>query len=77
VTATEVVDRVTRELEERMWPEDDVTAVQLALTEAVANAIRHGCRGDITERVQCSMVCVGGFARPSSIWTASFRRYST
>ena len=52
-----VLDRVTRMLEKREWPEDDVTAVQLALTEAVANAIRHGCRGDITKRVQCSVGC--------------------
>lgn len=52
-----VVDRVTGMLEKREWPEDDVTAVQLALTEAVANAIRHGCRGDITKHVQCSVGC--------------------
>lgn len=52
-----VVDGVTRELEERKWRDEDVTAVQLALTEAVANAIRHGCRGDITKRVECSVDC--------------------
>jgi serine/threonine-protein kinase RsbW len=52
-----VVDSVTRELEDRKWREEDVTAVQLALTEAVANAIRHGCRGDITKRVECSVAC--------------------
>jgi serine/threonine-protein kinase RsbW len=52
-----VVDRVTQELEGRKWGDDDVTAVQVALTEAVANAIRHGCRGDITKRVQCSVGC--------------------
>src|SRR5512134_1761714 len=52
-----VVDGVTRELEARTWREDDITAVQLALTEAVANAIRHGCRGDMTKRVECSAGC--------------------
>jgi serine/threonine-protein kinase RsbW len=52
-----VLDRVTRMLEKREWPEDDVTAVQLALTEAVANAIRHGCRGDRSKSVQCSVGC--------------------
>ena len=52
-----VADRVARELEERKWRENDVTAVQLALIEALANAIRHGCRGDITKRVQCSVGC--------------------
>ena len=51
-----VVDRVTRELEERWWRDDDVTAVQLALTEAMANAIRHGCHGDASKQVQCSLV---------------------
>jgi serine/threonine-protein kinase RsbW len=50
-----VVDRVTRQLEERRWQEDGVTAVQLALSEALANAIRHGCRNDVTKIVQCSM----------------------
>lgn len=52
-----VVDRITLELEERGWRTDDVTAVQLALIEAVANAIRHGCRGDITKHVECSVGC--------------------
>lgn len=52
-----VVDRVTRMLEKRDWPENDVTAVELALTEALANAIRHGCGGDITKPVQCSVSC--------------------
>ena len=52
-----VVDRVVRELEERMWHADDVMAIQLALTEAVANAIRHGCGGDLHKRVECSIGC--------------------
>jgi serine/threonine-protein kinase RsbW len=50
-----VVDRVAQELGERQWREDDVFAVQMALTEAVANAIRHGCGGDISKRVECSV----------------------
>jgi serine/threonine-protein kinase RsbW len=52
-----VLDRVTKMLEKRDWPENDVTAVELALTEALANAIRHGCGGDITKPVQCSVTC--------------------
>jgi serine/threonine-protein kinase RsbW len=52
-----VVDRVTRMLEEREWLEEDVTAVQLALTEAVANAIHHGCRDDVSKHVHCSVGC--------------------
>ena len=30
-------------------------AIELALQEAVANAIRHGCRGDATKQLQCSV----------------------
>ena len=30
-------------------------AIELALQEAVANAIRHGCRGDVTKKLQCSV----------------------
>lgn len=52
-----VLDRVTGMLKTREWPEDDVRAVQLALNEAVANAIRHGCRNDISKRVECSVGC--------------------
>ena len=44
-------------LEQRRWPNDDVLAVQLALQEAVANAIRHGCRGDVSKQVQCCVSC--------------------
>lgn len=52
-----VTDGVTHVLEEKGWPEDDVMAVELALQEAVANAIRHGCRGDQTKQLQCSVSC--------------------
>jgi serine/threonine-protein kinase RsbW len=30
-------------------------AVELALQEALANAIRHGCRGDASKDLQCSV----------------------
>jgi serine/threonine-protein kinase RsbW len=52
-----MVDGVTRELEARKWRDDDLASVQLAVTEAVANAIRHGCRGDVTRNVECSVGC--------------------
>ena len=52
-----VTDGVTHVLEEKGWPEEDVMAVELALQEAVANAIRHGCRGDQTKELQCSVSC--------------------
>ena len=52
-----VTDGVVEMLEEKRWPEKDVMAVQLALQEALANAIRHGCRGDVTKHVRCSVSC--------------------
>lgn len=50
-----VTDGVVEVLEERRWPEEDVQAVELALQEALANAIRHGCGGDASKHVQCSV----------------------
>jgi anti-sigma regulatory factor (Ser/Thr protein kinase) len=52
-----LTDGVTQVLEEKGWPEADVMAVELALQEAVANAIRHGCDGDATKQLQCSVAC--------------------
>ena len=52
-----VTDGVVELLEEKYWPVDDVTAVQLALQEAIANAIRHGCRGDVSKHVRCCVSC--------------------
>lgn len=49
-----VTDAVRQALEQRQWPQDDVDAVDLALREALANAIRHGCRGDVTQYVRCA-----------------------
>ena len=52
-----VTDGVVELLEERAWAKEDVLAIQLALQEAVANAIRHGCRGDASKQVRCSVSC--------------------
>jgi anti-sigma regulatory factor (Ser/Thr protein kinase) len=35
------------------WPEADVMRVELALMEALANAIRHGCKDDPSKQLQC------------------------
>lgn len=48
-----VTEGVAHVLAERNWRQDDVVAVELALREALANAIRHGCRDDVTQYVQC------------------------
>ena len=52
-----LTDGVVKVLEEKHWPESDVMAVELALQEAVANAIRHGCKGDRTKQLQCAVTC--------------------
>jgi anti-sigma regulatory factor (Ser/Thr protein kinase) len=52
-----LTDGVTQVLQEKHWNEKDVMAVELALQEAVANAIRHGCGGDTTKELQCSVTC--------------------
>lgn len=52
-----VTDGVVAIMEEQHWPREDVAAVQLALQEALANAVRHGCGGDRSRYVRCSVVC--------------------
>jgi anti-sigma regulatory factor (Ser/Thr protein kinase) len=52
-----VTDGVVQVLREKHWPEQDVMAVELALQEAVANAIRHGCKGDRSKHLECAVVC--------------------
>jgi anti-sigma regulatory factor (Ser/Thr protein kinase) len=48
-----VTDGVIGVLRNKAWPEDEAIQVELALQEALANAIRHGCGGDRSKRVQC------------------------
>ncbi|MEO8519972.1 MAG: ATP-binding protein [Acidobacteriota bacterium] len=52
-----LTDGVVHVLQEKHWNDSDVMAVELALQEAVANAIRHGCGGDATQQLQCSVSC--------------------
>jgi anti-sigma regulatory factor (Ser/Thr protein kinase) len=49
----EVTDGVMGVLRNKAWPEDKAIEVELALQEALANAIRHGCKGDRSKRIQC------------------------
>jgi anti-sigma regulatory factor (Ser/Thr protein kinase) len=44
---------VTQMLAGKGWPEAEVMRVELALEEALANAIRHGCCGDTSKQLQC------------------------
>ena len=50
-----VTDGLMALLKGKNWPEDRVMEVHLAAQEAIANAIRHGCRGDATKQVQCAV----------------------
>lgn len=54
-----ITDGVTAVLRGKRWSEDDIMAVELALQEAIANAVRHGCQGDATKKIQC-VVTVDG-----------------
>ena len=48
-----ITDGVTQLLRERQWSEAEIMGVELAVQEAVANAIRHGCGGDPSKQIQC------------------------
>jgi anti-sigma regulatory factor (Ser/Thr protein kinase) len=50
-----VSEGVTQLLESKHWPENEIIKVDLALQEALANGIRHGCKGDPTKNVQCTV----------------------
>jgi anti-sigma regulatory factor (Ser/Thr protein kinase) len=50
-----VTDGVMHVLQGKGWAESDVMAVELALQEAVANGIRHGCKGDPAKQLECSV----------------------
>jgi GAF domain-containing protein len=55
-----VTDGVMQMLVDKKWPEERVMEVELALQEALANAIRHGCNGDAARMVQCVVNCDTG-----------------
>jgi anti-sigma regulatory factor (Ser/Thr protein kinase) len=50
-----VSDGVSRVLHGKGWAESDIMSIELALQEAIANAIRHGCKGDSSKQLQCSV----------------------
>ena len=52
-TAIPTVSEGVRQLLERGGAEARLMPVELALDEALASAIRHGCKGDPTKQVQC------------------------
>lgn len=52
-----VSEGVMQLLQRKHWGEDDMIKIDLALQEALANGIRHGCKGDPSKSVQCSVTC--------------------
>lgn len=52
-----VVARVMEIVSEMRCARGGEFEVELALTEALANAVRHGCRGDEHKRVQVCVAC--------------------
>ena len=48
-----VSEGVTQMLAGKGWSEEDIIKVDLALQEALANGIRHGCKGDASKFIQC------------------------
>jgi anti-sigma regulatory factor (Ser/Thr protein kinase) len=52
-----VSEGVQQLLKTKGWPEEELAKVELALQEALANAVRHGCKGDPTKQVQCVLTC--------------------
>lgn len=42
-------------LNNKRWTKDEIADVQLALEEALINAIRHGCGNDPSKQVQCAV----------------------
>lgn len=48
-----VSEGITQLLQSKHWPQDEILKIDLALQEALANGIRHGCKGDATKKVQC------------------------
>ena len=48
-----ITDGVKQILESKDWAEEEIMSVELALQEALANGIRHGCKNDPTRKVQC------------------------
>jgi anti-sigma regulatory factor (Ser/Thr protein kinase) len=53
----QVTDGVRQLLRTKHWPEEEIAKIELALQEALANAVRHGCKGDASKSVQCVLTC--------------------
>ncbi len=52
-----VVDRIMKEVATMGCAADHEFEIRLALSEAIANAVRHGCRNDPSKRVRICVEC--------------------
>jgi serine/threonine-protein kinase RsbW len=52
-----VTEGVIQFLQDTEWSPDELGWIELALREALANGIRHGCNGDPSKHVECSVTC--------------------
>lgn len=52
-----IAEGVHQLLKSKHWPQEEIAKVELALQEALANALRHGCKGDPTKHIQCVLTC--------------------
>jgi serine/threonine-protein kinase RsbW len=52
-----LVEEVVRHLEEQHWDQHEIFSVQLAMEEALVNAVKHGNRMDLSKKVhvKCRM----------------------
>ncbi len=55
-----ISDGLSELLLSKGWADDDVRQVELATQEALSNAIKHGCKGDVTKSVQCLVTLDAG-----------------
>ncbi len=61
VAAIEKVSACVNELlASKQWPVEEVMKVELAVQEALANAIRHGCKNDASKLVDCGVTLNAG-----------------
>ena len=52
-----VVDQIMSHVSASCGSESEHDTVELALREALANAVRHGCKNDPSKNVQCTVAC--------------------
>jgi serine/threonine-protein kinase RsbW len=54
------VDRIMEKVRENECAAGKEFEIEIALREALANAIKHGCKGDPSKQVQCCIACEEG-----------------